>query len=229
MEFILNIHTATKEAIIAISDGNCLVDFLSNNDAKAHASFVHIAIQDLMKKHHLSFSEMKGVGVSSGPGSYTGIRVALATAKGIAYAADVPLITCNTLEVMALTIKDTLKVSNLDKEIRYCPMIDARRMEVFTGVYDTTLQEVISPKAVDFAIMPPEMWDKDKFWFFSGDGCEKLRSILNGDNYSFYPEIMVTAEALTKKINQKYVEKSFDDLIAAEAIYLKEFFFNPKN
>src|SRR5665647_1745116 len=141
MALILNIDTATESAIISISEKDKIIDSVTNSNQKDHASFLQPAIKNLLQKADLSINKLNAIAVTAGPGSYTGLRVGMASAKGLCYALKIPLITINTLEVMALS---SLKQIH-DPSALYCPMIDARRMEVFTAVYDHHLTEIIKP------------------------------------------------------------------------------------
>src|SRR5690349_23178962 len=128
MAFILNMDSSTEKASIALArDGETL--FMAVNDnQRDHAGWIHVAIAAGLREIGERPESLEAIGVTSGPGSYTGLRVGMATAKGLCYALGIPLMTVNTLEAMALSVKRT-NVSWV------CPMIDARRMEVFTALY----------------------------------------------------------------------------------------------
>jgi len=141
MSLILNIDTALDTASVCLSkDGNVL-QFSSSENQKDHASWLHSEIAGLLQKSGKTIKDLDAVAVSVGPGSYTGLRVGLAAAKGFCYALDIPLITINTLKIIALAVKDEA----IDI---ICTLIDARRMEIFTAVYDKDLREKISPHAM---------------------------------------------------------------------------------
>ncbi len=198
MVHILNIHTATETAIINLTADGQTLGKSSNNDTKQHAYFLHIAIKELLRQHSIDIKDLDAIGVSCGPGSYTGIRVGLATAKGLCYALKIPLIIFNSLEVMAFSAIDLVK----NDSALYCPMIDARRMEVYMAVYNHNLEEVISPSATilnenSFA----EILVHSKI-VFSGSGSNKFREIINQANAVFLNE-EISAESL----NENYVEK----------------------
>src|SRR5688572_23118107 len=154
MPLILNIDTATENATISISENENVVNFLSSNNQKDHASFLQPAIKQLLALNNFSIEQLNAISVTIGPGSYTGLRVGLATAKGLCYALNIPLITSGTLEVMALSV---IKQTEEPESYLYCPMIDARRMEIFTGVYDHNLNEIIRPSAIT---LEPLTFDK---------------------------------------------------------------------
>ena len=145
MPLILNIDTATEHASVCLSKDEVVLEVIESNEQKNHASFVQPAIQQLMMRTSWQLSDIDAVAVTSGPGSYTGLRVGLSSAKGICYALDKPLILINTLEVMAESILVHYQSIHqlIDKSTFICPMIDARRMEVFAAVYDKSMNEKI--------------------------------------------------------------------------------------
>src|SRR6187431_295345 len=142
MALILNIDTAVDVASICLAkDGNVL-SIARNESQKDHASWLHIAIKEIFEKNTLELGSVDAIAVTGGPGSYTGLRIGMATAKGICYALNKPLIALNTLHVMANAAKK-------EKADLLCPMIDARRMEVFTAMYSKDLQIVKEPAAIE--------------------------------------------------------------------------------
>lgn len=225
MSYILNIHTATEEAIVNICDSAKVLHTLYNNDAKQHAAFLHVAIKEILEKANLQMMDLSAVGVTKGPGSYTGIRVGLATAKGLCFALDIPLITYNSLELMALTVKESVKESNA----YYCPMIDARRMEVFTAVYDSHLKVRMKPVAMVLDESSFSTFTPDHKIIFSGNGCDKFREFNQYLNVDFYPEKMIDTHALSIVGAAHFKEKRFENVAWSEALYLKEFYFAKKN
>lgn len=216
MVHILNIHTATETAIINLTADGQTLGKSSNNDTKQHAYFLHIAIKALLRQHNIDIKDLDAIGVSCGPGSYTGIRVGLATAKGLCYALKIPLIIFNSLEVMAFSAIDLVK----NDSALYCPMIDARRMEVYVAVYNHNLEEVISPSATilnenSFA----EILVHSKI-VFSGSGSNKFREIINQANAVFLNE-EISAESLTKITWKKYLKNEFGNVPYARPLYIK--------
>ena len=145
MSYIINIDTATATAHVSIAQDGKLLQALQNESQKDHGAFVQTAIQQLLKAAALSFVDIDAIAVTAGPGSYTGLRVGLASAKGLCYALNKPLLTLNTLEVLTTAAK---KFSNNQQGVLYCPMIDARRMEVFTALYTDTLTALVPPCAM---------------------------------------------------------------------------------
>jgi tRNA threonylcarbamoyladenosine biosynthesis protein TsaB len=217
MDYILSIHTATETAIAALSLGSEVVASVENTGAKNHASFLHPAIGQMMLNNKLNFNQLSAIAVTNGPGSYTGIRVGMAAAKGLCFATGIPLITINTLEVMAYSAI----IAQPNAESLYGPMIDARRMEVFTAVYDIQLKEIISPSAV--ILTEPGFLNavSDKKIFFFGNGSEKFKPLASGNACFLNQEI--SANALAGMAFEKYQKKQFNSAAYAEPLYLKEF------
>ncbi|MEO9210252.1 MAG: tRNA (adenosine(37)-N6)-threonylcarbamoyltransferase complex dimerization subunit type 1 TsaB [Ginsengibacter sp.] len=220
---ILNIHTATEKAIINLCDGEEVLGTLYNNDSKQHASFLHQAIHDLLISQSVSLSQLQAIGVNHGPGSYTGIRVGLATAKGLCYALKIPLITFNTLEILANS--SIHEVNNNDKKALYCPMIDARRMEVFTAIYNSELQEILKPQAMVLSDGSFDEFGNSQPIYFSGNGAHKFEELHIQSNYYFDNAVEISTQSICHISEQKNLINEFTDLIHSEAYYLKEVHF----
>ena len=240
MSLILNIDTSTGQAGICLAkDGESLV-LLNNNDQKDHASWIQVAIRDLLNEAGYKMQDLQAVAVTAGPGSYTGLRVGLSTAKGICYALQIPLIAENTLLVMAHAAREIwlplnglanqLKIDISDLEspnpanILLCPMIDARRMEVFTALYNQALEEIMPPKAL---ILDENSYKKElnnQFIIFFGSGSDKWKHLCI-DNQGVYREgVLPIMQSLAKLAAARFSRQSFDDLAYTEPVYLKEFY-----
>lgn len=224
MDYILNIHTASEKAIVAICDEKKVVATMTNEDSKSHGTFLHEAIHKVLHNNDISMTDLKAIGVSNGPGSYTGIRVGLATAKGLCYALGIPLVTYSTLEVMTRSAIQEKK----DKNAFYCPMIDARRMEVFTALYDADLNLVEQPSA---RILEEnsyrEFLDLRPVYFY-GNGSSKLQHLLIEQPRAHFISNEITAEDLCSISWERVKNSQFDSVAYAEPSYLKEFFFMQK-
>ena len=221
MALILNIDTSINTTYVCIAKDETVLQYYFSDDQKSNASNLHIAIADLLQKENLTPKNLDAVAVTIGPGSYTGLRIGLATAKGLCYALNIPLITIGTLEMMAFyAIKE-----NNEEDCLYCPMIDARRMEVFAAIYDKNLYEVIKPKAliIDLQIFE-KVLDNKKVLFF-GNGMNKYENIniyknaffLRDNNFYKYLSII--------SLN-KYISVMFANTGYVEPLYVKEF-YNP--
>ncbi len=219
MALLLNIDTATEIATLSISDKEKVIASVTNNNQKDHASFLQPAIKNLLQEARLSINQLNAIAVTAGPGSYTGLRVGMASAKGLCYALHIPMITINTLEVMALS---TIKKIG-DQRGFYCPLIDARRMEVFTSVYNYTLTEIIKPCSM--------ILDDDSFKdllqknniYFSGSGAVKLKNILNNKSAEFIGTES-SAFSMAALSYKNYEAQNFANIASASPLYLKEFY-----
>lgn len=219
MALILNIDTATESATISISEKDKVIDFITNNNQKDHASFLQPAIKTLLQKLNLPINKLNAIAVSAGPGSYTGLRVGMASAKGLCYALQIPMIALNTLEVIAWSsIKQTENTDAL-----YCSLIDARRMEVFAAVYDHHLAEIIKPGSMVIdAKSFSDLLTTNKV-YFSGSGISKLRNTLDNQNAIFLQKQLIP-QSMADLSWKNYQKERFADIFYSSPLYLKEFY-----
>ena len=216
MSLVLNIDTALDLASICLAhDGKELLSAVNENP-QDHAGWLHKAILRTMDKSGYSLSKLEAVAVSIGPGSYTGLRVGLASAKGLCYAMNIPLITVNSLEMLAFSVKE--KAPDL-----ICPMIDARRMEVFTAVYNNLLIEEISPHAVIIDEKSFQSLLLSHKILFCGNGSKKLQSLITSGN-AYFSDRYATASDLALLSHNRFHNKEFANLAYTEPLYLKEFY-----
>ncbi len=216
--FILNIHTATETAIVNLSHGPNTLHTRINIDTKKHAAFLHPAIIDILENEGMIMKDLSAVSVTSGPGSYTGMRVGIAAAKGFCYALKIPLITYNSLELLALSMIDFTK----DSDSLYCPMIDARRMEVYTAVYDFNMREVEAPSA--------KILTEDSFqdylhvskMLFSGSGSKKFQPVTKQPGFCFH-DIEISSLVLTSFSWAKYLKSEYANILSVQPLYIKQF------
>lgn len=216
---ILHIDSAVTTASFCWMKNGEPVLFDINNNQKDHAAWLHAAIQKGMATSKLTMKELDAIAISIGPGSYTGLRVGLSAAKGFSYALNIPLITVNTLEMMAHSV--------MDKADFICPMIDARRMEVFTALYDKNLQEAAKPCAM---ILEPNSFRdlvENNSVAFTGNGSEKFKKIFTHPHAIFNHNV-ATAKDMVAIAEKKYVNKNFADLAYVEPFYIKEFYTTMK-
>lgn len=222
MSFILNIDAVTETALISIAKDGKVLDCITNSHQKEHAAFLHYSIDQLLKNKNLLLKDLDAVAVTAGPGSYTGIRVGMASAKGFCYALRIPLITVSSLEVIATSVMDDVK----DETALYCAAIDAKRMEVFTAVYDMKLTEVLKPGAMVADTTSFEKILASQKIYFSGSGIEKLKKLLGNPNAVFSGKD-VSPAAMAKLSDSKYKKRDFADLFYASPYYLKDFVSAP--
>lgn len=223
MALLLHIDTATEKAGICISQNGEILYFSENPSPKDHASWLHPAIATAVSSLGMQMESFNGVSVTSGPGSYTGLRVGMATAKGICFTLKIPFITENTLKVMAHA---ATKIP--DAGISWlCPMIDARRMEVFTALFNPDLEEIMLPAAI---VLTDESFDgwlqKGKVLFF-GSGAEKWSKLQNSPN-ALVKLVEFSAKDLAVLAEKKFQEEQFTDISYTEPVYTKEFFTHTK-
>ena len=222
MDYLLNIHTSTETAIVNVCDGSQVLATITNNEQRHHATFLHPAIQQILLENNIKITELKAIGVTAGPGSYTGIRVGLATAKGLCYALKIPLLLFNTLEVMALSTIENVANENAF----YCPMIDARRKEVFTAIYNHHLSEIRPPSSI---ILDDDFFDsllqKSPIYFF-GSGSGKFKLLAKDTSNTLFIERQdITSRSLGNFSWIKFQKEDFEDPSLAHPFYLKEFYF----
>lgn len=221
MSLILNIDTASENAHVSIAKDGQVLQSLNSESQKEHASFLQTAIQQLVKITAIHLKEIDAVAVTAGPGSYTGLRVGFASAKGLCYALKKPFITIGTLEVLTLSALQLYPPEAKDN-ILFCPMIDARRMEVFTAIYQDDLTLHLQPCAM---ILDEFSFEKEllnsKILFF-GSGSEKWNQVCNHPD-AVFKCVSVLPESLSKSSNLLFSEKKFTDLAYSEPFYLKEF------
>lgn len=224
MALLLSIDTATEYAGVCISNNAEVLSVEESEDQKNHGVFVQPAIQKLAKQLNIQLKEIDAIVVSGGPGSYTGLRVALSTAKGLCYALQRPLIMINTLEVMAYaSINELTKSHAKVDDYLFCPMIDARRMEVFTAVFDKELKQIHEPRALILTEIPVGFFDKNKTTVVSGNGSKKLQNV-NLEQKLLFQKITGTVQNLAALGFKAFDEQNFKVLAYSEPIYVKEFF-----
>ena len=219
MAIILHIDSSSRNASVSIAENGSIVKVAGNDSMQDHASFLHVAILSLLNDLSLRVKDLDAIAVAEGPGSYTGIRVGMATAKGLCYAATKPLITINTLAAMA----KTLVTNDVSNNMLFCPLIDARRMEVFTAIYDREMNEILAPGARILNERSFEEVLKDNQLLFSGSGADKFRNLIQNDHAIFVEEMPVYT-ALNVLSFEKYRKQAFTDLVYSEPAYLKEFY-----
>lgn len=224
MIWMLHIHTALPSAIVALSREGVLVDFLSNDEQREHTSFLHIAIDKLLRKAHLKPKDLKTVGVVTGPGSYSGIRVGLSAAKGLCYALNIPLVTFNSLEALTQSFYQCYPTESGV----ICPMIDARRMEVFTAVYDRDLTPLLQPNSLELQASTIDYFSPFNMAAVFGSGSEKFSTIFQNNDKLFERQVDITPESLVSLTTQKYNTRDFEDVSNANALYLKPVYFASK-
>lgn len=221
MGYILNIETATKNCSVSLSkDGETVASKELNNGNYSHAEVLHVFIYELFKGVGINKSNLDAVAVSKGPGSYTGLRIGVSSAKGICYAHDVPLIAINTLTSLshAVTIEDGFIV----------PMLDARRLEVYTSVFNPDHKVFRETEAVIIDENAyQDILEKGKVYFL-GDGAEKCKSLITHSNAVFLDGYFPSSLQMAQLSFEAYKNKQFEDVAYFEPFYLKDFIAVPE-
>lgn len=221
---ILSIDASTTGCSVALVKNGFSPVSLHSKIQHSSAENLTLMIERLMHSAGLAYADLKAIAVAQGPGSYTGLRIAVSTAKGLAYALDLPLIAYATLRAMAYQIKYTAGVDLI------CSMIDARRMEVYCGFYDAQSKEEY--KEVEAVIVDENSFAAlldDKKVLFIGEGSQKCKGVINHSNAFFIEEVIYPEASFSAKIiQQKWETKDFEDLEIFEPFYLKEYLFMTK-
>lgn len=216
MALILNIDTSLDTASVCLGNNDGVLKVATNDNQKDHAAWIHTAINKLLKETGFPLKSLEAIAVSIGPGSYTGLRIGLSSAKGLCYALDIPLITISTLKMIASAVKQ--KATDL-----ICPMVDARRMEVFTGLYNKDLLEISAARALIIDETSFDTFLSSHKILFCGNGSKKLQNILSSPNASFI-ETIPNASELSDLSQNCYINKQFANLAYSEPLYIKEFY-----
>jgi tRNA threonylcarbamoyladenosine biosynthesis protein TsaB len=222
MSLILQIETATTSCSVALAKDGIVLSAKSINQRNIHAEVVTVFISEILANNELTFEELDAVAVSSGPGSYTGLRIGVSTAKGLCFSLDKPLIAVETLQAMASGFLSRIK--EVQGEFLLCPMIDARRMEVYTALFDQQLNqmEATSAQIIDQESFKQHL-DQHQIVFF-GDGAAKCKPVLGYHaNAAFIDDFLNQAEDLTTIAAKKMENQQFEDVAYFEPFYLKDF------
>jgi tRNA threonylcarbamoyladenosine biosynthesis protein TsaB len=226
MALLLCIETATRVCSVSLSRDTDLLAIRESDEPNIHAAILTVFIDEMMRQTNISLSELDAIAVSMGPGSYTGLRIGVAAAKGLCYALNKPLIAVSTLQAMASGMKDKVlaEYPQSTSHLHFCPMIDARRMEVYCGFYNNENHEIREVRA--------EIVDEHSFSeflethavVFGGDGAEKCKPILgNHPNANFLDGFAASAKFMGAIAMDKFNRMSFENLAYFEPFYLKDF------
>lgn len=225
MALILCIETATRVCSVSLIRDNRLAALRESDEPNIHSARLTIFMEEILKEAGLSVRDLNAVAVSMGPGSYTGLRIGVAAAKGLCYALDIPLIAVPTLKAMAWGMLTSVRCQVPGaKSIIFCPMIDARRMEVYCGLYDQDNREIREVRAeiIDDNAFGDQL--QDQIIVFAGDGAEKCKVHLgNHPNAVFADQFEASARFMNTIAMEKFHRKEFENLAYFEPFYLKDF------
>lgn len=222
MAYLLHIESSSTICSVALSKDESLVALKELDAGYTHAENLHVFIKELLQEQNMTVAQLQAVSVSSGPGSYTGLRIGFATAKGLAYALRIPLIVVDTLKVLA-----SLAVKQYPEASLFCPMLDARRMEVYTALYNKNFGLEMAPVAL---VLNEEsiacFREPGTAICFFGDGMPKAKALLESiPSVHFLDGIRPGSEAMIALAYRQYRDQDFADTAYAEPFYLKDFFF----
>ena len=216
MALILNIETSTTNCSVSLSkDEEILVLKEDNNSGYSHAEKLHIFVKEVIETSGISRHNLDAIAISKGPGSYTGLRIGVSTAKGLCYAMDKPLISVSTLEALAHQVK---------ADSGYIiPMLDARRMEVYSAIFDSNYNLVRHIEAEVLEDTSYRNYLEDDKVFFVGNGIEKTKTIIQHTNAIFIEDKLPSASTMHCISNKKYTRDDLEDVAYFEPYYLKDF------
>ncbi len=224
MALILNIETATTVCSVCLAKDGIPIAFKEQNGAYSHAENLTLFIQDVFVQSNINLKDIDSIAVSMGPGSYTGLRIGVSVAKGLCYSLDKPLIAVNTLQHMALSVSSKKDGALKSTKQLFCPMIDARRMEVYCAIYNRFNEEVfpITAEIIDKNTFADLLTDNEIYFF--GSGAEKCKHLFSDNkNAKFIDDIELSANNMISISNKAFESKRFENVSTFEPFYLKDF------
>jgi len=230
MALLLSLETSTQYCSAALHDQGVLVASRSIETPRSAASLLAVMIDEVLHAADHVPADLNGVVVTSGPGSYTGLRIGVATAKGLCYALGIPLLSVNTLELLAFQLlkNQVIKLDSFD-DLLLCPMLDARRMEVYCALFDQHLNyiEPVQAKIIDGGSFN-EILQRRQVIFF-GEGADKCQGVIVHDHAQFVSGIKPLATSLGELGYIKWKSGVYEDLVSFEPFYLKDFLIKKPN
>ena len=220
MSYILNIETATKNCSVALAkNGQTLLCKEIAEQGYSHAERLHVFIEEILKESKVTFQDLDAIAVSKGPGSFTGLRIGVSAAKGFCFALEIPLISIDTLTILANQLKVESGI--------IVPMIDARRMEVYSAVFNSNIEKT---REVEAEILTEESFaNYNETIHFIGDSNDKAKSILTKTSFVFHDEIVFpSAKEMSALSYNKFQNQDFEDVAYFEPYYLKDFMITSK-
>ena len=221
---IICLETATNLCSVALCDSAGVISLRESNEPKSHASMLTIFIDEILKEKGIRARDLEAIAVSKGPGSYTGLRIGVSVAKGIAYAASIPVIAIETTLSMFYGIsKSYIKSQAEDKNLLFCPMLDARRMEVYYAIYNINGKKI---KDISAEIISEDSFknipESQKIIFF-GDGASKCKEVIIQKNAHFADDFRISATHMHIPVFHAFKNHHYEDVAYFEPLYLKDF------
>ena len=226
MKYIIHIETSTKMCSVALSGNGKVIDYRNYmEDGYAHSEKLTVLLDELLSSCGVEFKELSAISISGGPGSYTGLRIGVSTAKGLCYALKIPLLAIDSLKCLALW---GLMNGETQKADYICPLIDARRMEVFSAIYNKQLTMV---KPISADIIEENSYNEifeDKIVVLLGDGADKLKEKWEGRTNLIFSGWIADARGQAEEAFKMFEAGAFSDLAYYEPFYLKDFIAGKK-
>tara|TARA_B100002052_G_C15845117_1_gene582082 strand:+ start:317 stop:1015 length:699 start_codon:yes stop_codon:yes gene_type:complete len=220
---ILCIDTTSEFCSVSLFINQNLIENNNSKIERSHSKLLIKLIDDTLNNNKLKIADIDIFSISKGPGSYTGLRIGLSSIKGFCYALNKPLVSINTLKILAISALENID----DKDFILCPMIDARRMEVYTKSFDHNLNELSNDQSI---ILEKDTFEnfKDKKVYFFGDGSDKYKKIVNRKNFIFLDNINPDSKFMGQLSYDKFINRNFEDLSSFEPNYIKDFYLIKK-
>jgi len=247
MDLILCIESATEVCSVVLAGDEKILGIRESSSRNVHSAMLTLFIDEIIQSSGFEIAALDAIAVSMGPGSYTGLRIGVATAKGLCYALDKPLISVPTLQAMAMGMNDRLpisndqlpatngqsadilhqmksKIGNRKSEILFCPMIDARRMEVYAAIFDQKNREVREAAAEVIDAFSFQELLAEHTIVFGGEGADKCKTVMEEHpNVMFIDGFKTSAKFMVELAGEKFRQKQFENLAYFEPFYLKDF------
>lgn len=225
MTYILHLESSTSVCSVALSKDGQFIDLMENAEGLNHARLLGVFVQDILQRNQVEAGQLAAVAVSAGPGSYTGLRIGVSLAKGICYANQIPLIPVSPLQALAAQLIERATELRLDQldQAQLVPMIDARRMEVYTARYNSEAEELeeVQAKVIDENAFS-ELLNENKLLFF-GNGATKCKDTIQHENAQFIDGLKTSAQFMCGLAWKAFRNEQFADLAYFEPFYLKDF------
>lgn len=224
MASILLLETSTQVCSVALGTDNGIVAMRESHDQQSHSELITVFIEEVLRDAQIDFAALDAVAVSKGPGSYTGLRIGVSTAKGICYACDIPLIGVDTLQALAAGMKSSVENGEQRPGYFLSPMIDARRMEVYNALFNDAMQQIGPTSAVIVNEHSFEPQLKENIVYFAGDGATKCMPLWSdNENVRFLPDVVPSAVWMNPLAQLAFQSGIIENLAYFEPFYLKDF------
>lgn len=221
MAIFLHIESSSTVCSVCLSEDQKILGLKEIDNGYTHAENLHVFIYDLLNSCSILPKQLHAISVSSGPGSYTGLRIGFSAAKGLCFALKIPLITIDTLKILSVEAKNKISSPGL-----LCPMIDAKRMEVYSALFDFDLNTILPSQPVIVDESNIDFFQSNQPIYFFGDGMNKSKELFSKqiEKAHFIENIKASSKNMIQLAFEKYIENQFENIAYSEPNYLKDFF-----